>query len=268
MAEEQDYLEHNRKSWDDRTQYHLESEFYDQPGFLEGKTSLKSIELDLLGDVRGKSILHLQCHFGQDSLSLARMGAKVTGIDLSPVAIQAARDLNEHLQLDARFYASDVYSTPEILHEKFDMVFTTYGVVGWLPDMDRWAKVVAHFLKPGGQLVFAEFHPVVWMFDAGFNYLEYPYLKSDSIVEENTGTYADRNAPIRRKEISWNHGLSEVMQPLINAGLEIRQFREFDYSPHDCFQGMEEFEPGKFRIARHGNKLPMVYALSAVLTPG
>jgi SAM-dependent methyltransferase len=261
-----DYKDINRQSWNDRVDSHLKSDFYDVEGFLEGKTSLKQIELPLLGDVSGKSILHLQCHFGQDTLSLERMGAKCTGIDLSDKAIKSATELNDKLGLNARFIACDVYDTPNHVEEKFDIVFTSYGTIGWLPDINRWAEVIAHFLKPGGQLVFVEFHPVVWMFDDDFTKVKYPYHNAEPIVEQESGTYADRDADISPKYVSWNHGLDEVMSALLAQGLTISSFKEYDYSPYDCFAHTIEFEPGKFQIEHLGDKIPMVYSLVAVKT--
>jgi len=263
MEKELDYLEVNKKAWNTKTDIHLDSEFYDVDGFLEGDTSLKSIELELLGDIKAKSILHLQCHFGQDSISLARMGAKVTGVDLSDRAVEEAEILNEKTGTDCRFIQSDVYDLPDLLNEKFDIVFTTYGTIGWLPDMDKWAGVISHFLKPEGKLVFAEFHPVVWMFDDQFTKVGYNYFNKGAIVEEIAGSYTDRDAPIVNDYVMWNHGLAEVMSALIRNSLRIDSFNEYDYSPYDCFFGTEEFEPGKFRIQHIGNQIPMVYSIAA-----
>lgn len=260
---ESNYQNINRQSWNDRVDSHLKSEFYDVEGFLKGETSLKEIELPILGDVSGKSILHLQCHFGQDTLSLARMGAKCTGIDLSDKAIASAKELNGKLGLDAKFLACDVYDTPQHVEGKFDIVYTSYGTIGWLPDLDRWASVISHFLKPGGKLVFVEFHPVVWMFDDDFTEVKYPYHNAEPIVEEENGTYADREAEINLKYVSWNHGLGEVMTALLNHGLKLTSFLEYNYSPYDCFAHTIEFETGKFRIEHLGGKIPMVYSLVA-----
>lgn len=134
-----EYLDINRKSWNERVDTHLSSEFYDMPGFLAGKNSLNEIELELLGDVSGKSILHLQCHFGQDTLSLARIGAKTTGVDLSDKAIEAAKKINNEMNLDSEFIASDVYNLPKVHNKKYDIIFASYGTIGWLPDLDKWA---------------------------------------------------------------------------------------------------------------------------------
>ncbi|MCC7297291.1 MAG: class I SAM-dependent methyltransferase, partial [Bacteroidia bacterium] len=153
---ELNYLETNRDSWNKRTEIHYSSAFYDLEGFIAGKSSLQDIELQLLGDIQNKSVLHLQCHFGQDTLSLARMGAEVTGVDFSDAAIKKATELAEIVQQKARFICADIYNLPAHLNEHFDIVFTSYGTIGWLPDLEKWAKIVSHFLKPGGSFVFAE----------------------------------------------------------------------------------------------------------------
>lgn len=260
---ETDYLQINKDCWNKRTEVHVKSEFYDMDGFMSGQSSLKSIELDLLGDVKGKTVLHLQCHFGQDSISIARMGARVTGIDLSDKAIDIARELSLKTKTGSRFICSDVYDLPNHLKGQFDVIFTSYGVIGWLPDMDKWASVINHFLKPGGKLVFVEFHPVVWMFDNAFENITYSYFKADPIVETSTGTYTNENAPISYQEVSWNHGMAEVIGSLLKQGLQITHLSEYDYSPYPCFKEMEEQEPGKYYIKNLGNRIPMVYALTA-----
>lgn len=261
---ETDYIALNKASWNDRTAYHLNSEFYDVKGFLEGKSSLNTIELELLGDVRGKKILHLQCHFGQDTLSLARMGAQTTGIDLSDKAIEAARDLNTQLGLDAKFICCDLYSLPEYLDEQFDIVFTSYGTIGWLPDIQKWAGIVSRFLKPKGCFVFADFHPVVWMFDNDFQKVAYNYFTADAIVETLQGTYADKEAKQEFSSISWNHGLAEVVTALLKEDLTLTHLQEFDYSPYNCFSGMKERASGEYIIEHLEGKIPMVYALRAI----
>lgn len=195
---------------------------------------------------------------------MARMGAKVTGTDISDAAINYASQLNEQLGLDARFIEADTYSVPEKLNEQFDIVFTTYGVIGWLPDMQRWADVVARMLKPGGRLVFVEFHPAVWMFDNDFTRVQFSYFNRGPIIETLQGTYADRNADIQMKEIGWNHALSDVLQSLIDGGMQINIFKEYDYSVHNCFSNTIETAPGLSQIKGMEGKLPMIYALEAL----
>ena len=264
MNPEQHYKEINRQSWNNRVDAHLKSEFYDLPGFLRGKTSLKAIELDLLGDLKGKTVLHLQCHFGQDTISLSRLGATVTGVDLSDKAIESAIRIAQDTHTDATFICCDIYDLPAHLDTQFDIVFTSYGVIGWLPDLDRWAQVIAGFLKPGGQFVMVEFHPVVWMFDDDFETIRYNYLNAGAIVETEKGTYADKKADITQEYVMWNHGLSEVVNPLLQNGIAISRLEEFDYSPYNCFNRMVEAAPQKFRIEHLGNRIPMVYAVTGV----
>lgn len=265
MHSTSNFIEINRESWNKRTEAHLKSAFYDLEGFINGKSSLNPIELKLLGDIEGKNILHLQCHFGQDTISLSRLGAEVTGVDFSDKAIESAKKIADQTGSSAKFICCDIYDLPVHLDEKFDVVFTSYGTIGWLPDMDKWAKIVSNHLKPNGTFVFVEFHPVVWMFDDNFEKIAYNYFKSDAIVETQNGTYADKKANITITDVSWNHGLSEVMNSLIQNGLEIEHFEEFDYSPYNCFNNMVEIAPNKFQIQQFGNKIPMLYALKANL---
>lgn len=257
------FIELNRTNWNNRVDGHLISDFYEMDAFRAGKSSLKEIELALLGTIEGKKILHLQCHFGQDTLSLARMGAQVTGIDFSDKAIHEAQKLAKELSIEATFICCDVYSTSEFVHEKFDIVYTTYGTIGWLPDLDKWAKVISDRLNPGGQLIFVDFHPVVWMFDDDFKHVTYNYFKENPIIEEVSGSYADKSIQISETTITWNHGLSEVYQALQDAGLTIDHFSEYPFSPYDCLNDLIEVEPNRFQVKHLVNKIPMVYALTA-----
>lgn len=257
-----DYLSINRAAWNQRTKSHIQSPWYQIDDFLAGQTSLKPIELGLLGDISGQSAVHLQCHFGMDTLSLARMGAKVTGLDLSDEAIRQAKQLATKTRIEARFVRGDVYCAPDLLLQTYDIVFTTYGTIGWLPDIDRWAAVVHHLLQPGGRLVFVEFHPVVWMFANDFKNIQYSYFQRGAIEENEEGTYAAQDGQIYQS-VSWNHGLAEVMGALLRQGLSITHFEEYPYSPYACFSGTEEYEPGKFRIRHLADKIPMVYSMVA-----
>ncbi|SDL56224.1 Methyltransferase domain-containing protein [Pedobacter steynii] len=258
-----DYLAINKQSWNNRTDAHLKSAFYDLDGFLKGKSSLNDIELNLLGNIEGKSILHLQCHFGQDTISLNRLGAEVTGVDLSDKAIESAKHLASQMNSTAKFVCCDIYDLPNHLDQKFDIVFTSYGTIGWLPDLQQWGKLISNYLKPNGRFVFVEFHPVVWMFDDNFETVAYNYFNSGPILETESGTYADRDAEINQQYVCWNHGMAEVLSSLITNGLEINAFREFDYSPYNCFNKTIEFEPKKYRIEHLNDKIPMVYAIEA-----
>lgn len=258
------YLEINKALWNKKTAVHYESAFYDTKEFIKGKSSLNEIELGLLGDVKGKSILHLQCHFGQDSLSLARMGADVTAIDLSDEAIKKAIDLSEIINTPCNFVCTDLYSSPKVIDKKFDIVFTSYGTIGWLPDIDKWAKVVSHFLKPNGVFVMAEFHPVIWMYDDDFLGIKYRYFNDKPIIEEETGTYADKEAEITEQFVCWNHGLAEVIGSLLSNGLSLENFDEYDYSPYDAFSKTKKLGERKYQIEPFGNKVPLVYSLKMI----
>ncbi len=264
MAQPLNYIEVNRALWNQKTKVHVSSEFYGNESFLAGRSTLNQYELDLLGDVAGKSVLHLQCHFGQDTLSLARLGADVTGVDFSDEAIQQACELNSHLGLSATFICTDIYNLPAVHDVQYDVVFTSYGTIGWLPDMKQYAQVVAKFLKPGGTFIIVDFHPVAWMFSSDFSKVEYSYFNKEAIVETLEGTYADRNADLTMTEIGWNHNLAEIMQSLINAGLTVCSFQEFENSPYNCFQNMVETAHGMYQIKSMEGKLPLVYALKCI----
>lgn len=260
----ENYKEINKEQWNQRVDPHVESEFYDQAGFLAGKNSLQETELALLGNVAGKRILHLQCHFGQDTISLARMGASTVGADISDKAIDKAREIATTTGADATFVCCDLYDLPQHLEGQFDIVFTSYGTIGWLPDLDKWASVISHFLKPNGKFVFVEFHPVVWMFDDDFQKVGYRYFKSEPIVETANGTYADRDAEIKTTSVSWNHAMSEVITSLLKQGIQLQDLQEYDFSNYNCFAHTEEFTPGKYRIRHLGNFIPMMYSIVGV----
>ena len=266
MKSIENYIEINKKSWNNRTESHINSEFYDMKGFLSGQNSLNEIELELLGDVNGKSILHLQCHFGQDSISLSRLGAQVTGVDFSDKAIAYAKQISTETKNKTSFICCNIYDLPDYLDKEFDIVFTSYGTIGWLPHLNQWASIVSRFLKPKGQFIFVEFHPVVWMFDDKFKNIAYNYFNTEAIIELEEGTYADKSAAIRQESVWWNHPLSEVLSSLLDNKLQLSTFKEYNYSPYNCFHNTEEIATKKFRIKHLDDKIPMVYSLSAIKT--
>ncbi len=265
MSEEFDkYFETNKQTWDKKVDVHAKSDFYDIEAFRKGKTSLKRYELEALGNVSGKSLLHLQCHFGQDTLSWSRMGAQCTGVDLSEKGIELAKQLNVEIGQNAEFICCNVLDTSKHVKDQFDIVFTSYGVIGWLPDLKPWAKIIAERLKPGGTFYMVEFHPIVWMFD----YLEekrimkYGYHQKNVIYEEYEGTYADTNSNMISKEYGWNHGLGEVVSSLTEAGLRIQYLEEHDQTPYEIFPGLIEKEKGMFETK---DKLyPLIFAIKAI----
>lgn len=259
----ENYLAINKELWDTRTLAHINSEFYDVPSFKAARNSLNEIELELLGDVAGKKILHLQCHFGQDTLSLARMGADVTGVDLSDVAIAKAHELAAELKLPARFICCNVLELDKYLDDRFDMVFCSYGVIGWHPDLNAFSSIVSRFLKPGGVFHLVEFHPFIWMYDNNQKKLIYSYFNCGPIVEVEEGTYADKDAPIKNDSYTWNHPLSDVISSLLRNGLTLADFREYDYSPYNIFKDMTG-EANRYQLKGLEGKLPLVFSVKAI----
>ncbi len=257
------YIVTNRKSWDDRVQKHYESEFYDVEGFLAGKSSLNDIELEAIGNVKGKRLLHLQCHFGQDTLSWAREGANVTGVDLSTESIKLANQLKTKTGLEARFIESDIYSLPEHLNEKFDIVFTSYGSIVWLPDLDKWAQTIQHYLKSGGIFCIADFHPFLNMYDHEKNTLAFKYFahKDEPYIEVADSSYTENTQNESLEEVFWSHPLSEILQALTDCGLKLQSFKEYDYSPYNCFANMKEIEAGKYVYGDFPVAIPHVYSI-------
>jgi SAM-dependent methyltransferase len=253
----------NRNNWDKRTAIHLDSSFYDNESFLNGKSSLNPAELDLLGDVAGKKILHLQCHFGQDSISLARKGAKVTAIDLSPKAIEAANDLSQKAQTSVRFIESNVYDLPDILDDEFDIVFTSYGALPWLPDLKPWGELIHHYLKPGGQLILVEFHPLCWIYDDNFTQITYSYFNEGALHFKDKGSYTDGGKEEDIEYVAWNQPLTDVLNALLKAGMTLKKFEEYDYTPYDVFPDLIESEPRKYRFKDLGTKFPFLYGIVA-----
>ncbi len=259
-----DFLKANRKLWDAWTEINSRSDFYDLEAFRAGASSLKPIELEELGDVGDKTLLHLQCHFGLDTLSWARQGARVTGVDFSEAAIKLAKSLATELDLPAHFVASDVYDLPNRLQGEFDVVFTSYGVIDWLQDLSAWGRVIASFLKPGGTFYMVEFHPLALTAgDDGqaFHHSYFPSSKPIRTVE--SGSYADPEANLTHVSYAWSHSLGEIVTALATAGLRIEHLHEFPYSPYDCFDFTTETEPGKAVIPAYEGKAPMVFSLKA-----
>jgi 2-polyprenyl-3-methyl-5-hydroxy-6-metoxy-1,4-benzoquinol methylase len=264
MEMHQSYFEENKQSWNKRTAVHKDSAFYDLDSFKKGKSSLNKIELEELGDVKEKSLLHLQCHFGMDTMSWARAGAGCVGVDLSDEAINLAKEINAELKLDAEFVCCNVYDLKQHLDKKFDIVFTSYGTIGWLPYLDAWADIIAHFLKPGGTFYMADFHPTLWMMNENFEKIKYNYFNTEVIAEEMEGTYSDRSAHIKTMNYGWNHPFSEIISSLLKQNLQIVQFNEFPYSPYNCFNNLQQGADEMWRIKGMNEKLPMMYSIKAV----
>jgi SAM-dependent methyltransferase len=261
------WRELNRAMWNERVPLHLKSSLYDVPRFKAGALSLRAHEIKDLGDVAGKDLVHLQCHFGKDTLSWARLGARVTGLDFSEAAIAAAARLAREIGVDARFVTADVYDASAALgRQTFDFVYTGVGALCWLPDMERWAKVVFDLLRPGGQLYLFEFHPLKWIFDPN---AKGPVIKDDYFTpaqgfREGGVTYADATAPPSpTPTIQWNHPLGEVVTALIAAGLRILSLRELDGDVLRQWPMMVRGEDRMYRMPPDMPSLPLMYVLRA-----
>ena len=263
MLDEQ--LQVNRTNWNERTPVHAASESYDVEGFKAGRITLHDVERGEMGDVSGKTLLHLQCHFGLDTMSWARLGAKATGVDFSDAAIELARSLNSELNLDVRFICSNVYDLPDVLDAQFDIVFTSVGVLCWLPDLDKWASVVSHHLKPGGMFYIIDGHPLMNVFEeseTGDLRLEYGYFHEEHRWEGGEPSYAGSEI-IESPVYEWHHSLGEIVTALIGAGLRIEYLHEFPFSSYRAYPMMTKGDDGLWRFPEHNDSLPQLFSIRA-----
>ena len=258
-------LQVNRTNWNERTPVHAASDFYDVEGFKAGRITLKDLERREVGEVVGKTLLHLQCHFGMDTMSWARLGAKPTGVDFSDAAIDLARSLNDELGLGARFIRSNIYDLPDLLDEQFDIVFTSYGVLCWLPDLDKWARVIGNHLKPGGVFYIAEFHPIMETFEqseSGDIRPAWSYFENEFFFEGNGHSYAGTDL-IASPNYEWGHSLAEIVTALIDAGLVLEFLHEFPFTCYQAFPAMVKGEDGWWRFPEHNDSIPQLFSIRA-----
>ncbi|MEI6309711.1 MAG: class I SAM-dependent methyltransferase [bacterium] len=260
------FLEANRMLWDSLVAIHQRSRFYDLDNFLEGKSSLLAIEREEVGSVEGCSLLHLQCHFGMDTLSWARLGAQATGVDFSPRAIEEACALRDRLKLPAEFICCDLYDLPQRLEKRFQVVYTSYGVLCWLPDLPRWGRVVAHFLETGGRFVLVEGHPFLNVFANGSQEsslrVAYSYFhRPEPSRWEVDGDYADPQAQVNLPSYEWTHSLSDILNALLQAGLELESLREFPWAMYQCFPFLEQRPDGFWQMPGGVDSIPMLFSL-------
>jgi len=261
------FLQANQKLWNEWTVEHEKSPFYKVEEFKAGKDRLKSIELEEVGDVRAKTLLHLQCHFGLDTLAWARHGATVTGVDLSNESIALAQSLSKDLKIPANFICSDILTLPENLQGQFDIVFTSYGILHWLRDLKRWAQVIDHFLKPGGFFYIVEDHPFMRVFtsdpEQGIK-VDNPYFFSEEPYKaETTGSYATNFEGETRNYYMWDHSLGEVINSIIGVGLRIEFLHEFPFAVRAKFKNMVEGNDGYWRFVREHKMVPLLFSLKA-----
>lgn len=263
------WLEANRALWDELVGVHMRTPgTYDIDSLRAGRSTLHSIELDEVGDVRGKRLLHLQCHFGMDTLSWARRGALVVGADFSSEAVKLAQQLSTEIGMTAEFVCSNIYELPSYLDGEFDIVFTSYGILCWLPDLRGWADVIAHFLTPGGFFYIVEQHPAgnVFAEQGGELVAAEPYFDVGPFVETTDGSYADRTAVLRSKTShEWQHPLSDVINALVGAGLRIEFLHEFPFCMFQRLPSMVKGEDGWWRVPGRDD-LPFLFSLKASKT--
>jgi SAM-dependent methyltransferase len=263
------YLSANRALWDEWTAINYRSDFYGVAAFKAGLNKLSAYEIEEVGAVEGKELLHLQCHFGLDTLCWARLGADAIGVDFSSAAIEQARKLAAEVGLRARFVCSDLYELPNHLSKEFDIVYTSRGVLGWLPDLNRWAEIAARFVRPGGFFYITEMHPVALVYDDDDGVTElrlrYPYFSlAEPLVIKTRGSYADRTAEVVQDfEYSWSHGLGEIVTALAKSGLRIDFLHEFPFCDWPM-SFLQEQADGTHRLPpEHDGQLPLFFSIKA-----
>ncbi|HEV2371479.1 MAG TPA: class I SAM-dependent methyltransferase [Streptosporangiaceae bacterium] len=270
----EDYRTVNKANWDERAPAHAASPDYQGSRFIEDPEYLSRIvqfDLPRLGDIAGLRGVHLQCHIGTDTVSLARLGASMTGLDFSVPALELARQLAERIGADARFVEAEVYAAPDVLGRGgFDLVYTGIGALNWLPDVHRWGGVVADLLRPGGRLFMREGHPMLWALDDeredDLLVVSYPYFEhAEPIVWDTDGTYVQTDVVFQNTRThEWNHGLGEIVTALLDAGMEITALTEHDSVPWEALPGKMERVGDEWCLADRPGRLAHTYTLQAV----
>ncbi len=261
----EEFMNANKELWNAWTDIHEKSELYDVDGFKRGRCTLQRTELEELGDVSNKSLLHLQCHFGLETLSWARRGAKVTGVDISDKSISLARSISAEIGIPAEFVCCNVYDLPEHLAGQFDIVYTSQGVLVWLPDLTKWAETIAHFLKPGGTFYIFEFHPFADTFAiADEPTIHYPYFHSDEpIIEETTGSYGGEEPGVTRTTHEWTHSMGDIINSLLAAGLRIEYLHEFPFCTYPAQPYLTQHDDGLWWYDAAPDGIPMMFSIKA-----
>ena len=261
------YVQLNRDLWNEWTEINFRSAFYDVAGFKAEPSPLDPEVLAGLGDIANADVLHLQCHFGMDTLRIARACKSIVGVDFSPAAIARARQLAADTKIAARFVEADVLTLD--LSERFDVVFTSYGVLSWLPDLDAWARTIARHLRPGGRLFLIESHPTMMMFDGAGLELKYPYFASSDpiVIEPAPGHYADPTATWNSSEYGFAHHLGEIVNALIGAGLRIDELQEYRHVVWKAFPFLVEVSPQRYVIPPERPQIPLMFSIRASSLP-
>ena len=265
---ENEYFKVNIKRWNERVQINANSKMYNLEAFKKGELSLLPIEVRELGDVSGKTMIHFQSHFGMDTLSWSRKGAIVTGIDFSDKAIARAKQLSEEMAIPSSFIQANIYDLPEIIKKQYDIVFTSYGVLCWLPDLEKWARSIDHCLKPGGIFYIIESHPFGFIIDENFEegfQAGYPYFSQGKAIRfEDEFTPTD---PVKKVtnivSYEWIHTIGDVINSLIKIGLEFDYLHEFPYSFFPLHPNMKKGADGYYYFENKSFNVPMMFSLKA-----
>jgi SAM-dependent methyltransferase len=268
-----DYVEINRLNWDERAPAHAASPDYHVAEFAQDPKFLSPVvmfDVPRLGDIAGLDAVHLQCHIGTDTISLARLGAHMTGLDFSPVALIEARRIAALVGVEVDYVEAELYDAVSALgEERFDLVYTGVGALGWLPDIRRWAQTVAGLLRPGGRLFIREAHPMMWSLDEERDddllAVEYPYFETvEPLVFEDEGTYAETEVVFSHSTThSWNHGLGETVTAVLDAGMELTALEEHRSVPWDGVPGHTIREGNEWRLMERPERLPLTFTMQA-----
>jgi 2-polyprenyl-3-methyl-5-hydroxy-6-metoxy-1,4-benzoquinol methylase len=257
----EEYLAKNKSVWEKKVNFDVLSEYYNVKGFLSGDNALDQLELEGLGQIDEKNILHLQCYFGLEVLTLARMGANATGLDFCSNAILKANELKEKTGLNVKFICADVYDASDVLTEKYDTIFSSYGSICWLPDLSKWAENIYNLLKPGGSFFIIDFHPLLISFNLLRNKsVRFSYFNNENpLTLKRSGTYADVKAKIKTTEYNWNHSLSEIISNFTNRGMQIQEFKEYPFIPLNAFPNLKRELDGYNHV--ENDLFPVLFSL-------
>lgn len=262
----EEYFKANKAAWNQKVRFDIASDYYDIDGFKTGKNSLYPLDIQLLGNVVGKRILHLQSYIGLDSISLSRMGADVVAIDFCQNAIDFAHNLSSDLNVNTRFICSNIYNIDKLDLGEFDIIYMSYGAICWLPDIHKLINRVHRFLNPLGKFILIDFHPLAISFDLlREESIKFSYFnqKDNPIEIHRKGTYADVNAPVETTEFNWNHSLDEIIGSFSGNGFEIKGFKEYPFLPMDGFPNLELGEHGYYHVINANDKYPLLFSIIA-----
>lgn len=263
----EDIFDTNQKAWNKKVEYDVLSKYYDIEEFKTKKNSLYPLDIKILNNIEGKRILHLQSYLGLDSISMSKMGAKLTAVDFCGNAINFSKFLSEEMNEKVDFISSNIYNLDSIILEPFDVIYMSYGAICWLPDIKVLVEKTKNLLKKGGEFIIIDFHPLVISFDLfRDDKIKYSYFNNpeENIIEINRkGTYADVNAPIETVEYNWNHSISEILNAFIINQFLISDFNEYPFLPMNGFPNLTLGKDGYYHVENSEDKYPLLFSLKA-----